>query len=168
MEDAHLTTYLNDHLAACVAQIELARRCLSNNRDTELGRTLDACIAFFEGERQKMKRMLRDLKGTEDLVKQFGGWALEKMGRLKMNNTLFRYSELSRVIEVETLLVGLEADVKMWAALKASRSDDPRFAGVNFTESAEQAESLYKDLERHHLDACKLAFGTKKPAAQSA
>jgi hypothetical protein len=167
MEDVHLKTYLNDHLAACVTKIELARRCLSNNRSTELARTLEGALIFLQRDRQRMKLLLQRLQGSEDLVKQLGGWALEKVGRLKLNNSLFRYSDLSRVIELETLLVGIEASIKMWNGLERTRKDDPRFSDIRFAESRKEASDILEELEERHMEACLAAFGRKDPVRQT-
>jgi hypothetical protein len=162
MEDTHLRTYLNDHLAACITKIELARRCLSNNRNTELAGTLEGTIVFLQKDRERIKLLLQRIQGTEDVVKQLGGWALEKVGRLKLNNSFFRYSDLSRVIELETLLVGVEASIKMWDGLETTRKGDPRFSDTQFAESREEALRILEELKERHLASCKVAFGLKE------
>ena len=46
---------------------------------------------------------MEDLGFDSDTMKDLGGWALEKVGRLKLNGQLTGYSPLSRVVELEGL-----------------------------------------------------------------
>lgn len=162
MEDAYLTTYLNDHLGGVVAAVELSRRCLSRNGNSELGSFLERLTANFESERELLRKMIRALDRVESPVKILGGWAIEKVTRLKLNNALFRYSDLSRVIELEALLAAAQAQWRMWAVLDASRSGDPRFAGMDFAEAAKKADKMLAEAKRFHREASMKAFRPKE------
>ena len=52
------------------------------------------------------------------------GWTGEKLGRLKLNGQLLGYSPLSRLIELEGLMLGIAGKLAMWIAL-SSRSGRP-------------------------------------------
>lgn len=158
MQDENLLTYLNDHLGASVAGIELTHRCLSNNRNSELGKFLEHLLLVLREEQVRIRKLIRRLGGTESVAKKLGGWALEKVGRLKLNNALFRYSDLSRVVELETLLAGLQAQAGMWRAMEAFRSDDPRFDGIDFSTAKEQSEEMLRKMQEFHAQAAELAF----------
>lgn len=161
MQDAYLTTYLNDHLGMSVAGIELTRRCLSNNREGDLGKFLAHLLLVLEENHVLVRKLLKRLGAKESEVKKLGGWVLEKAGRLKLNNALFRYSDLARVIELETLVAGLQAQASMWTVLASSRSGDPRLDGIDFEEVRNRAEQMLEEARRYHLCAAAFAF-TKK------
>lgn len=158
MKDTYLVTYLNDHLAGSVAGIELARRCLSENRGTEFEGFFQELVAGLRQEQAILKQLIARLDASPSTVKMLGGWFIEKAGRLKMNDSFFRYSALSRVIELEALVMGLQAQLRMWSILEAYRSEDPRFVGINFTLSKEHAKGLLEEAARHHLRASAIAF----------
>ena len=109
MSEQHLNTYLNDHLALLVGEAELAERCRSSNADTELGGFLERLIADLREERRLLHEMLELLGASPDRLKQGAAWLAEKAGRLKPNNALLKYSELSRLIELEALAAAAHA-----------------------------------------------------------
>lgn len=171
MKDAYLITYLNDHLGASVAGIELAQRCLSNNRGSELGGFLEHFLLVFQEEQLRIRKLLKRLNASESSVKKLGGWMLEKVGRLKLNNALFRYSDLSRLIELETLVAGLQAQSSMWRILEKYRSGDARFQGIDFSLAREQSEQMLEKMKEHHSLAAQQAFaagGSHKGGAGAA
>jgi hypothetical protein len=111
---AGLRIYLNDHLAGSISGIELAKRSLSNNRDTPLGQFLLKLLKEIEADRASLERIMSRLGVSKDPVKQAVGWLAEKAGRLKLNGQLLGYSDLSRVVELEGLSLGVEGKLAMW------------------------------------------------------
>jgi hypothetical protein len=162
MQDAYLTTYLNDHLGASVAGIELAQRCLSNNRGSELGNFLEALLPVLQDNQVRMRKLLRRLGAQESAAKKLGGWTIEKISRLKLNNAIFRYSDLARVIELETLLLGLHAQITLWRVLEEYRLSDSRFEGIDLKQVRTQSEDMLERLKEHHGRAAELAFAKAK------
>ena len=55
------------------------------------------------------------VEAKEDHIKVFGGWALEKLSRLKPNGALIAYSPLDRVVELEGLTVGITGKISFVA-----------------------------------------------------
>jgi hypothetical protein len=163
MQDVYLSTYLNDHLGASVAGIELTRRCLSNNTDSELGKFLETFLLTLQDNQVHIRKLLRRLGAPESVAKKLGGWTIEKIGRLKLNNAILRYSDLSRVIELETLLVGLQAEISLWSVLEKYRSTDARFEGIDLKLLRTQSEDMREGLKEHHSRAAELAFANTEP-----
>jgi len=122
----HLKTYLVDHAALTLSVLELAKRAKSSNPEGELGEFLTEIIPVLEAERRTLKEMLRRINGCDSPLKNFAAWSAEKAGRLKLNDSLFTYSDLSRVVELEALLAATEIKTAMWDALETlamTRSD---------------------------------------------
>jgi hypothetical protein len=154
----HIVTYLQDHLAASVAGIELAKRCRDNNRGSELGLFLDKFIDTLEREQARIKEMLDRLDASEPTVKKMAAWAAEKITRLKLNDSLLNYSDLGRVVELETLLAGLQSQIAMWRILKSRCSIYPPLIGMDFDKALKEAEASFQEMIQHHLLAARIAF----------
>lgn len=73
-----------------------------------------------------------------------GTWLLEKVGRLKFNDSLVRYSDLSRLLELETLAALAQERIALWDNLDAFAGDDGRLKGITF--------SFFRDQTQQHLD----------------
>ena len=117
----HLQIYLNDHLALMVGELQLAERCARSNPKEELGRSLTTLIGDLRIQRQVVEELIRQLGGRPDVIKQGTAWLAEKIGRLKMNGSWLEYSDLSRLLELETL----ELAAHERAALRASAGARP-------------------------------------------
>ena len=154
----YLATYLNDHLAGATAGLELAKRARGSNRGTEWGELLEQIADEIDEDRETLREVMRKLGVGEDRIKQIGAWSMEKVGRLKLNNPLLGYSPLSRVIELEGLVIGVTGKRSLWRALNRIATGDPRLAGFDFTALAERAERLATELETGRLRAAEVAF----------
>jgi hypothetical protein len=158
MNDTLLQIYLNDHLAGFVAGTELAKRCLANNREGSLGEWLKQLIDEFREDRTFLKDMLACSGGSESLVKQGAGWLAEKMGRLKCNGSLLAYSDLSRVVELEALLIVAQDASVFWETCVWVRERDSRFEAIDFSGLKERAQRQTEKLRHYHLSAVQQAF----------
>jgi hypothetical protein len=112
-----LAIYLNDHLAGSVAGVETARRARASNEGTEFGAPLAALCAEIESDRGTLETVMEELGVARSRIKPAIGWVGEKVGRLKPNGQLRGYSPLSRVIELEFLLLGISGKLRLWALL---------------------------------------------------
>ena len=97
-------------------------------------------------------------------VKDAGGWAAEKLGRLKPNNRLLGYSPLSRVLELEGLLIGVTGKLALWEALRDSLGDS--LDGVDFVALGDRAQEQRARLEEMRRRAAVEAFKRTEPGAQ--
>lgn len=148
-----LPIYLNDHLAAATGGSDLAHRAAGSNEGTELGEFLSDLAAQIDADRAQLEDVLARLDVTRDPVKTGAVWLAEKLGRLKLNGRLLEYSPLSRVIELEGLIAGVNAKIALWRTLAAAAPDEPRIADVNFVHLIARGEEQLEGLERHHGDA---------------
>ena len=96
--------------------------------------------------------------------KMAAAWAAEKVGRLKLNGELTRYSPLSRLLELEGLAVGIEGKRALWLALEATADSGEPVEGFDFRALAERAESQRQRLETHRLAAASAALTETKRA----
>jgi hypothetical protein len=116
-----LAIYLNDHLAGATGGLELARRVRSSNADDpEFGQPLARICVEIEADRESLKGVMEALGVRRQCLKPAAAWAGEKLGRLKLNGQLRGYSPLSRLLEVELLLLGVTGKLRLWRALRES------------------------------------------------
>lgn len=148
--DAHtrLATYLNDHLGGASTGRELARRTLSNNRGNEYGVVLEDIVRQIEEDRETLLELMRRLDIEPDRAKQALGWTAEKLGRLKLNGQLLGYSPLSRLVELEGLMLGVTGKLAMWLALLPALSGDPRIEGIDLQQLADRARDQRQAVEK--------------------
>ena len=155
-----LRIYLNDHNAASLTGIQVAKRCLKNNVGNQLGEFLSSFIAELEDERGELFRVIDALGYPRDKVKEGLGWMAEKVGRLKLNGQVTGYSDLSRLLELEGLVIGVTGKLSMWRNLKNVAASDPRLGTVDLDRLEKQAERQLEELETHKLAAAERAFGS--------
>ncbi|HEY1853380.1 MAG TPA: hypothetical protein VGG40_02230 [Solirubrobacterales bacterium] len=112
-----LAIYLNDHLAGATGGVETARRARNSNEGTEFGEPLAQICEEIESDRETLEAVMEELGVARSRWKPALGWVGEKLGRLKPNGQLRGYSPLSRVVELELLLVGITGKLRLWALL---------------------------------------------------
>jgi hypothetical protein len=156
LDSKHTPIYLNDHLAGATAGLSLARRALSNNRGTPFEGFLETLAGEIDEDRETLRKIMRGLDVSEDPVKRVTALAAELVGRLKLNGSLFGYSPLSRVVELEGLLLGVTGKLGLWRAL--ADAGDPRLEKFDLDALASRAEAQRDGLERHRLDAARIAL----------
>lgn len=142
----HLAIYLNDHLAGAMVGVELARRTSAANRDEpEFGAPLARLCAEIEADRATLTAVMEARGVARDRIKPAGAWLAEKLGRLKPNGQLHGYSPLSRVLELEGLVIGITGKLRLWRLL--GERDEPPLDGFDFAALAERAEGQRQMVE---------------------
>lgn len=158
MDDKLLSIYLNDHSAGSTAGLELARRALKNNEGSEYGSFLRDLVQAIEEDKKTLEDLMNTLGISQDRPKQIAAWAAERAGRLKLNGRLVGYSPLSRVVELEGLLLGVTGKRSLWRSLKDVADHDPRLAVTDFDKLIARADEQIEGLERHRLSAAREAL----------
>ena len=95
---------------------------------------------------------------THDKVKSGLGWIGEKAGRLKLNGQLTGYSPLSRLWEIEGLVLGVTGKRSLWRSLQRVAERDARLGVVDFDLLEKRAQAQLERLEEHRLEAATQAF----------
>ena len=153
-----LGIYLNDHLAGSIAGHELAKRSAKSNKGTEFGPFLQELATDIEEDQRSLRLVMDRLGVKPNPIKDSGAWLAEKVGRLKLNGSLTGYSELSRVVELEGLAVGIMGKTALWRSLKTTFGDGGSLDGVELDELMARAEKQRAEIEEHRLKAAAMAF----------
>ena len=153
--------YLNDHLAGATAGCELARRAAAANEGSELGDFLEHFAARAAAHRKQLEEVMARLDVGRDQLKVGGAWLAEKAGRLKLNGRLFEYSPLSRVLELEGLIIAVQGRESLWRTLWLAAPDNPRIADIDFAALVEESERDLEALKEHHAAAVEVMLATR-------
>lgn len=137
----HLATYLNDHLAAAGAAVDLAGRQQGGVSAQALARAREELSA----ERTLLLAAMSRLGVRPDRLKQAAARVGERAGRLKPNGGLLRRSALSDVVEVESLALLSAYNL---AALRTLRDlGEPRLADLDLPSAVARSEERAGMLE---------------------
>jgi hypothetical protein len=160
-DDNLLRIYVNDHLAALVGGIRLARRSRSKNRDSLLGAYLSELVSELKAERAVILRIFRAFDARRSPVKMGLARLGELVGRLKLNGRLSGYSDLSRVLEVEWLCLEATYRQLMWASLRRMAEEDARLHGFDFAGLEDRARTQHTRLSAFRVDASATALSRR-------
>jgi hypothetical protein len=155
---AQLATYLNDHLAGSMTAIELVEKSAAQNRGTRLGDFLAELLGAIDEDRAALEGIMERLGVEKGGVKATAGRMVEKVSRLRLHEKVTGDPDLSRVLELETLLMGVTGKLRLWQSLQASMASDPRLAGVDLDALVRRAHDQLAALDDHHREAARRAF----------
>ncbi len=148
-----LAIYLNDHLAGSTGGVELARRTRSSNEGTEFGAPLAELCREIEDDRESLEAVMDELGVGRSRLKPVLGWLGEKLARVKPNGRLRGYSPLSRVVELESLVLGITGKLRLWRLLDDLVGED---ASADFPGLIARAEAQRARVEELQLRAARL------------
>ena len=119
-----LAILLNDHLAGSAGGVELVRRASGQNAGNEFGGPLASIRDEIEVDRAALEAVMDDLGVARSRVKPALARVGERLARLKPNGRIRSYSPLSRVIELEGLVLGITGKLRLWRLLSELVGDD--------------------------------------------
>jgi hypothetical protein len=153
-----LAIYLRDHHAGATAALEVARRSRRSNTEGELAAFLERFVTELVEDRRELDRMMDALGVRPSRGKDTAALLAAKAGRLKLNGRVWEYSPLSRVVELEGLIMGVTGKLALWRTLEACGRLDDAWRPV-LQRLQERGETQRAELERHRAAAARLAFG---------
>jgi hypothetical protein len=157
--DRLLRIYLTDHLAAATAGLALAQRAAHSNAGTPTGDFLHRLSEEIGADRKALRAVADELGYSSSRPKEVVAWAAEKVGRLKPNGQLRGYSPLSRVLELETLSVGIAGKLALWQTLNVVPGLSERLRPVDLDALEERARQQRAGVEEQRRPAARSAFG---------
>jgi hypothetical protein len=148
-----LSVYLQDHHAGAVTGLNLARRAAGANEGTPYGEELARIAADIEQDQRTLEDLMTKLDVGTDRIKDTVAWGGEKLGRLKPNARWLSYSPLSRLIELEGLVLGVTGKLGLWRALHRVAAEIDDLEGFDFAALEARAEDQRTRLEDLRLRA---------------
>lgn len=150
--------YLSDHLAGSVAAIDLIEQLRDHNEGTPLATFMTELKPEVEADQAVLRELIDRIGEPRNPVKQVGGWVLEKLTRVRFDERVTRSVDLSRLLELEMLAVGIEGKLCLWRALRPLADSRPDLAGLDLEKLIGQAEHQRRRVEGHRVDAAVQAF----------
>jgi hypothetical protein len=147
MDDRLLRIYMNDQLALGVLWREVARRAQRNNRGTDVGDALARVANAIAEDVETFAAIMERLAFRRSRAKPVLAAAAERVGRLKLNGRLVRYSPLSRFAELDFLAMGIDGKKLLWANLRDLAGLGERLPDVDFDRLIERAEQQRAEIE---------------------
>lgn len=152
-----LSVYLNDHLAGATGGLELARR-LARTQEGERARELHRLADEIAEDRSNLVEVMRKLHVPTQMYKVAGGWLSEKVARAKLGGRVWARSPLSTVLELETMMLGVEGKAAAWRALRVMAERDNRVDAGQMDYLLSRAERQTAALEKMRAQAADEAF----------
>jgi hypothetical protein len=162
-----LGTYLNDHLAGATAGAELIKRLSRAEARRPEGEKLRRLATEITEDRQALLDVMAKLNIPVRQYKVWLGWTVEKLSRVKPNRHVLTRSPLSRVVELETMRLGVEGKTAGWRILRARAAVDTRLDVGRLDELISRAERQIAELEQLRLRSATVAFGGDPEAAST-
>jgi hypothetical protein len=153
-----LGVYLNDHLGGSIAGVEVAEKLRSRSEGSPFGTALATMVLEVKEDRATLENLMDRLGIERNPAKQAAGRGLEKLGRLRTSKQLTGSAEVSRLMDIEALSLGIEGKFAMWRALREIADSDAQLAATDFDGLAERAERQRQTLEPYRLQASVFAF----------
>lgn len=153
-----LATYLNDHLSGALAAIDLADKAAAQNQGNRFGVFLSELHKEIDDDRVTLESIMERLGVEKGGAKAMAGRVAEKVSRLRLHEKITGDPDLSRVLELETLIMGVNAKLRLWHSLQASIGSDARLAGVDLGALVRRAHDQLAGLDDHHRESAALAL----------
>ena len=160
-----LDSYLNDHLAGAAAAVELVERIKANNEGTPLAAHLEDLGREIEADRDTLGEVMERLGVVRSTPKQVVGKVMETLSRLRLNERVTGGPEITRLMELETLSLGIEGKVALWRSLNHVAETRPELAEFEIASLVVRAVGQRSGLEPFRLEAAASALA---PAPDSA
>ena len=153
-----LDSYLNDHLAGSAAAVELVERIRDNNPGTALATSMESIRTEIEADRATLQEVMARLGVVRSTPKQVAGKVLETLSRLRLNERVTGSPEVTLLMELETLSLGIEGKLALWRALGQVKGDRPELAAFDLPKLEERALDQRNRIEPYRLQAAATAL----------
>ncbi len=157
-ERTALRSYLNDHLAGAAFGLALARRIAAANPGTDVGGDLATFAQELVEDRDDVAGLLERLGLGRDPLRQAAAVVAEGVSRLRLDRRVTRSGDLSRLLELETLVAGVTAKRALWESLKEVAPAIPEITALPLDDLVARADRQVDMLERHRRAAVRRAL----------
>jgi hypothetical protein len=155
-----LGTYLNIHLAGANAGVEMAQRLHKRAAAGPDAASLARLAEEIEQDRDELRGLVEQLGEAGHPVKKAAGWVAGKAHRLTVGKLLTGDEHLTVLLETETLALGIEGKLALWAALLAVASAYPQLVEDDLVRLANRAREQRGRIETIRLAAARRSFAS--------
>jgi hypothetical protein len=158
--NGQLGSYLNDHLGGAHAGVEMARQLQDEIQGEADAEVLGRLAEEIEEDLDTLRDLVDTIGSTRHPIKQAAGWVAEKAHRLGVTETRTGSPHLTRLLQAETLSLGVEGKLCLWLALIEVAPSDPQLAAIDLQRLVDRALDQRRRLEVVRLAAARRAFAT--------
>lgn len=162
-ETEPLDVYLNDHLAASAAAVELVERLARNNPGTALATHLEGLKPEIEADRATLSAVMERCGVVPSKPKQVAGKVLETLSRLRLDERVTGDPDVTRLMELESLSLGIEGKASLWLSLQQVEARRPELASFDLGALVGRAASQRSALEPFKREAAGIALAPSAP-----
>ena len=155
-----LGVYLNDHLGGSGAGVEIAEKLRSGNEGTPFGGVLNDLVLEIKEDQATLENLMDRLGIERSPSRQSAGGGLGKLRGLATGKQRTGSAELSRLMDIENLSLGIEGKLAMWRELQEVADMDQRLASTDLAGLADRARRQRETLERYRLQCAAMAFSS--------
>lgn len=160
-----LMTYLNDHLAASIAALQLLERLVTTLREPSMVTTLRTLTDDVTAEQGLVRDIIAAGGGTENTMAQAVSWVGEKVARLKIGPGESDPSGLMLFEALEAISVGFWGRRCLWSTLAhLSREVTVPPGTIDFAALEARAEQHLTMLDALRLQSSSAALSLSPPA----
>jgi hypothetical protein len=157
MERKMLAIYLNDHLAGSVVGEALAKRIARQNVGNQYGRGVADIAREIKDDQATLREVMEAVGARPKQVRLAMARLVELGTRLKPNGRLVGYSPLSRVLELEGLVMGITGKLELWRSMDVLE-EESTVRGFDFGRLAGRAEDQRDRVEALRVKAAQEAL----------
>lgn len=117
MRNDNLATYLNDHLAASVAAIEMIEHLIKIYEGRPIEQFCKKLCADIKSDQTELRGLMRSLEIKESSARKAGAWVAEKFSRPKLGGASEGTEEVGFLQALESLVLGIRGKEGLWRAL---------------------------------------------------
>lgn len=150
--------YLRDHEAAAVGGLQLFRRCAKANQTTQYAAGLERLTIAVQADRDALRNICVQFNVRFSNARRAIAYAGATLVRVKTNGRVFKYSPLSRVIELEALSAGVMSKLRLWESLLRVAHDERRLDAPDLERRIADAHDQLMVLKGLHDEAGDEAF----------
>lgn len=157
MPGSALEAYLTDHMAGSVSASDLARRGAKNNAGP-LGTFFGDLAREIDIDRRTLNSIASQVGVQPHPLKQAGAVAAERLSRFKIDHRMTGSAELSLLLELELLYLGIQGKHVLWRTLQTVARNDSRLAQFDFGKLADRAQEQLGAVEQQRLTVAESAL----------
>ena len=165
MNTAHLSTYLNDHLAGAIVALNLIHHLELTYADTKLAPFFAELRSDIQADRRDLERLMSRLQISPSRLRIASAWITQKISSLKLRIDDSTRGPLHLLEALEVVGLGIHGKLALWRALIAAALVSGKLQAIVDYELARRAEEQRQRLEIVRLECAKAAFA---PASNEA
>jgi hypothetical protein len=160
-----LATYLHDHLGGAQIAIQTLEAMRDQHDDKRFREFANMLLPEIQADDQTVRSIAEKVGAGTSVVKEAGGWFLEKLARIKLGHT--GATDFGMFESLELLSLGIQGKLCLWKALQAASQLDSRLRAYPFEDLVSRAQEQYEKVETQRLDLAQHVLSAGSPKANS-